>query len=238
MAARYARVQLRAATDAVAEAAKARSDTERQHQEQLRHEEQVRREESDPYVAVFTRPLMVPGFFYVEFVIKNFGATAALDVAFSWDSYPRQCFHGDVVPVTFPDHIPYLAPGQEFSTLWDDGLKRLDSDLKDEDKHTVRVQYRRRVQSDVLSQECAVDWEPYRSMHYVEMKSVHSLTQEVEKLRKYFENLGQPMRVRTWDGEVELAKARQLHEELLRRRAGAEPDGPVTTGSPDEDASA
>lgn len=227
-AALYAKGQFQAATDSVQEAAAARTDTERQHQEQLRHEEAVRQEESDPYVAVFTRPLMIPGFFYVEFVIKNFGVTAALDVTFFWDKPPRRSFRGNIDPVLFPDRIPFLAPGQEISTLWDDGFKRVQSDLKDEDRHTVQVQYRRRPDGPILSQECVLDWEHYRSLHWVERKSTHSLTNEVEKLRKSFDKFRDGrLKVHTYDGEQQDEMERQRYQDWLdRRRETSSGDAP------------
>ena len=87
---------------------------------QLGEARQARKERDQPYVAAFMDDSPVDPQFK-DLVVRNFGATAATDVALKITPPPRRAVapqDGDE-EVWIPSRIPTLVPGQEWRTLWD-----------------------------------------------------------------------------------------------------------------------
>ncbi|MCX2714223.1 hypothetical protein [Mycolicibacterium sp. J2] len=93
---------------------------------QVREARRTREELAQPNVALYAE-LNHTDWQVIEIVVKNFGSTPAYHITFDFQHRPlKRCptMGGDVVDVYFPDEIPYLAPGQEWRTVWDDSEAR------------------------------------------------------------------------------------------------------------------
>lgn len=179
---------------------------------QIRDARKLRVEQAEPNVAALVEsnpdsPQMI------EFAIKNFGATAARNVAIRSEPPMRRSNNGGGADaVWIPETIPYLAPGQEWRTTWDIATRRIGNDaLRDENVHQVVVEFdgltkRRRRSTATL------DWGAFKGRRYVDRKSIHHAAQALVELKKIVEGMtdgsGRRRRLRVlgWDGETE-AKA-------------------------------
>jgi hypothetical protein len=86
---------------------------------QLAEARQLRREQAQPYVAVFAEPTAA-GPTTIDLVIKNFGTTAATDVRVRFsEPLESAALRPDHSPISVPESIPVLVPGQEWRTFWD-----------------------------------------------------------------------------------------------------------------------
>ncbi len=68
-------------------------------------------ERSQPYVVAYMEPSEASKMF-IDFVVKNYGLTAARNVVIQIDPAPRRSFDGEEVAI--PSTVPILAPGQEW----------------------------------------------------------------------------------------------------------------------------
>lgn len=86
---------------------------------------------SKPNVAMFMEP-SASDWHLVELVVKNFGQKPAFGVQLEFASPPTVPRYEsadpdnyvDIVPLKLPAEIPYLAPSQEWRTVWDSALDR------------------------------------------------------------------------------------------------------------------
>jgi hypothetical protein len=86
---------------------------------------------SQPNVAMFMEP-NATDWHLVELVVKNFGQKPAYGIKFEFATPPTMPRyesadadnHVDIVPLKLPAEIPYLAPTQEWRTVWDSALDR------------------------------------------------------------------------------------------------------------------
>jgi hypothetical protein len=84
-----------------------------------------------PNVAMFMEP-SPSDWHLIELVVKNFGQKPAFGIKFEFATPPTvPRYEGtdsdnyvDVIPLKLPAEIPYLAPGQEWRTVWDSALDR------------------------------------------------------------------------------------------------------------------
>lgn len=152
VAGRYAKQQVEKAQDQVREAQAARLAQERQAQEALatqirlanealvaqaalnqktlEHDteqaQKIRKEQAQPNVVLYTElnPAVKQ---FTEIVLKNFGATPALDVKVTvtppLKATPNLVSGDKLADVPIPD-FPILAPGQEWRTGWDHSVSR------------------------------------------------------------------------------------------------------------------
>lgn len=84
-----------------------------------------------PNVAMYMEPA-ANDWHLIELVVKNFGRTPAFDIRFDFDhpltvakyeeSYDDRYY--DILPLSLPSSIPYLAPQQEWRIVWDSALDR------------------------------------------------------------------------------------------------------------------
>lgn len=89
------------------------------------------KEQYQPHVGVYLEPDPEQPEFAM-LTVKNFGPTPATDVRFSFlPALKRSGVEPPHDDVEVPD-MPYLAPGQTWSTWWDSGPRRRGSDLPDE----------------------------------------------------------------------------------------------------------
>jgi hypothetical protein len=84
-----------------------------------------------PNVAMFMEP-SAQDWHLVELVVKNFGQKPAYGIKFEFATPPTVPRYEsadadnyvDIVPLKLPAEIPYLAPSQEWRTVWDSALDR------------------------------------------------------------------------------------------------------------------
>lgn len=99
----------------------------RQFQSARRETEDV----SQPNVSMFMEP-SASDWHLVELVVKNFGQKPAYGIQLEFASPPTVPRYEsadadnyvDIVPLKLPAEIPYLAPSQEWRTVWDSALDR------------------------------------------------------------------------------------------------------------------
>ena len=86
---------------------------------------------SQPNVAMYMEP-SASDWHLVELVVKNFGHKPAYGIQLEFASPPTVPRYEsadadnyvDIVPLKLPAEIPYLAPSQEWRTVWDSALDR------------------------------------------------------------------------------------------------------------------
>ncbi len=86
---------------------------------------------SQPNVAMYMEP-SASDWHLVELVVKNFGQKPAYGVKFEFATPPTVPRYEsadadnyvDIIPLKLPAEIPYLAPSQEWRTVWDSALDR------------------------------------------------------------------------------------------------------------------
>ena len=86
---------------------------------------------SQPNVAMYMEP-SASDWHLVELVVKNFGQKPAYGIKFEFATPPTVPRYEsadadnyvDIVPLKLPAEIPYLAPSQEWRTVWDSALDR------------------------------------------------------------------------------------------------------------------
>lgn len=161
---------------------------------QLQLARQARDEASQPFVVAFldVDPVGLP---LVNLVIKNFGSTPAydIDIAIS-PAFVRTDGGGGTEAVAVPTRLPVLVPGQEWHTFADSGRDRHNRhDLPR--SHSVELTYGRVPGRDSkrgaqkYETPSVLDWTAFESRTYTDVRTVHDLTKEIEKLRKSLEVL-------------------------------------------------
>jgi hypothetical protein len=98
---------------------------------QIKKNRQVKTEQIRPQVAMFMEP-HAADWHVIELVVRNFGQTAAHDVRFEFTNPPTVAIYEDsvqdrqpdVAELDLPSELPFLAPGQEWRTVWDSAISR------------------------------------------------------------------------------------------------------------------
>ncbi len=161
---------------------------------QVREARLTRDEQAQPNVVIYSEPHAVH-WPYLELVVKNFGATPAYDVEMSFSPEPvvtphRNLATGDwVTHLAYPKQIPFLAPGQEWRTLWDSGKRRADHKQKHPDeplasRFDAAARYRdsRRRPFETRS---VLDWQMLEPTTQIPTKTAHHIAKTLdEQLKK------------------------------------------------------
>jgi hypothetical protein len=98
---------------------------------QLQKNRQLKSDQIRPQVAMFMEP-HAADWHVIELVVRNFGQTAAHDVRFKFVNPPTVAIYEDnvydakpdVAELDLPSELPFLAPGQEWRTVWDSAISR------------------------------------------------------------------------------------------------------------------
>jgi hypothetical protein len=149
---------------------------------QLGETRKLRRQQAQPYVAVFMdRNSADPEL--VDLVLRNFGTSAATDIALKIDPPPQRAAasdagHGDV---WLPDRVPTLVPGQEWRQLWDSTPRRAEADLRDH--HDAVVTFKD-PQDKEHCFEYALDWGATRKRMYATTYGVHDGVKALREISK------------------------------------------------------
>lgn len=228
-AAEYARGQFRAAADAVAQAAQARKDSERQHQEQIEESRQTALEVSRPYVIVTVEPSKASQHLF-DLVVRNIGQRPALEVSVSLNPPPKRVneIPGRELSRTklLNQPVKMIAPGQEMRVFYDSHIERHGREDVPT-SHQVSLRYQdssgRRYTEDSIA-----DLEAMKGAAWIGMKTVHDIGDSIAEIRKILENASilarrgsvevdaavEPLSERRDRQEQEEADARKAHDRL------------------------
>jgi hypothetical protein len=135
-------------------------------------------EVAQPYVMTFAesdsaRPQ------YIEFVIKNFGQTAAYDVTIAVDPELRSSTYRDHADyaayevLALPARIPVLAPSQEWRTFWDDATERADAFP---DRHNVVIYYTDSYGTQ-LKTTAILDFSVFEGRTWLDRRTIHDMAE-------------------------------------------------------------
>lgn len=193
---------------------------------QLGETRRLRLEQAQPYVVVFMEPSQA-GSWFVELVVRNFGATAAHDVRLNIDPAPRTQ-SGSRDQVWLPAVIPVLAPGQEWRTFWDTG-ERVGSDLPD--RHEAVVAFTDSVGRRLPALPSILDWGVFENRATIELYGIHHAAKALRQIDKtltgWRERPSGGLKVYVRDGDAKDARDREHFEQRRAPRAG---DGSEETG--------
>ena len=98
---------------------------------QVTKNRQLKTEQVRPQVSMYMEP-HAADWHVIELVVRNFGSTAAYDVKLDFVNHPTVAayeasdFDGppEVAELDLPSELNYLAPGQEWRTVWDSAISR------------------------------------------------------------------------------------------------------------------
>ncbi|KAA0098828.1 hypothetical protein CIW49_13150 [Mycolicibacterium sp. P1-18] len=98
---------------------------------QLTRNRQLATERVRPQVTMYMEP-HASDWHVIELVVRNFGQTAAHDIRLDFVDHPTVAAYEDprldgppeVAELDLPSELLYLAPGQEWRTVWDSAISR------------------------------------------------------------------------------------------------------------------
>lgn len=188
---------------------------------QLIQARQLREEEAAPAVVVDVVPSPVSGHM-LDLVIENIGKTAARDVKITFDPPVKSATNmagyelADWSAVR--DGIQTLAPGRRLTALFDSAIDRFDSELPRQ--YVVTVESRDSHGRPQRAMTYTVDLEPIFGALHTDIRGMHHLVKEVEKLRKAVEPITKKsLTVEVYDGPTrdgQRAEAREQHQARAR----------------------
>lgn len=155
----------------------------------------IQDEKDRPYVVGLTENNEhVPQF--LELVIRNVGPTVARDIDVSFNPTPQRSAWepGDKIEdISVPDTIPYLAPGQEWRTMWDSATIRKKTDLPHSHRMTVKYRGLKKLtwtgcKRTKHSETFVLDWEHLYPRMAMETRTTHHIAKDVETIKDLFEN--------------------------------------------------
>jgi hypothetical protein len=201
-----------------------------------------------PHVDVFMEP-HAADWHVIEFVVRNFGRTAAYDIRLSFPHPPTVAEYeeardgyADVVELKLPRELATLAPGQEWRTVWDSARDRAELGEGIESRFTGAVTYydrpddphrwtfwRRRRHP--LETQVVLDWDALPPVQRIDLMTTHDLgkreKQKLELLRgllTYFHYASKETRPDVIRSEIQRINAAATEtQERWRTRRLAEP---------------
>ena len=157
-------------------ARQAREDAQKAHAEVQAAEV----ERSQPYVAVFLQVRSRAGQ-DIELVVQNFGPTAARNVKVTFDGpLERAGAQDDWTRFSVPE-LPYLAPGQQWTTWFDSGFSRYGSDLPSQYRGTVAYEG---LDSVVRLEDVLLDFGQFEQRVYTAEPTLGDIAQAVQAVAK------------------------------------------------------
>lgn len=198
---------------------------------QAREARQLRIEQAQAYVVAYivqNRHMAEA----VELVIQNVGVTAARDVRLTVDRpllrTPRLGGGSGLVPeeLWFPELIPFLAPGQEWRTVWDLTRSRNESDaLRDDPAYVMTITYIGVESAGRQTTVATLDWSPFKGRIWMDEKTVHHVAKALVEVRNLMKGWTERRRlsVITRDGGEQDARMRAERDRWLAQQTEAEP---------------
>jgi hypothetical protein len=197
---------------------------------QLKKNRQLKSEQIRPQVAMFMEP-HAADWHVIELVVRNFGQTAAHDVRFEFVNPPTVAIYEDnvydakpdVAELDLPSELPFLAPGQEWRTVWDSAISRdqlggairsrfdgtltyFDYPRPERDKRGSRFWNKRQE----FESKVCLDWATLQPVQRLELLTTHDLAkrekQKLELLRSvltYFHYASKETRSDVFRAEID-----------------------------------
>ncbi len=157
-----------------------------------------------PNVAMFMEP-SATDWHLVEFVVKNFGRTAAFGIRFEFANPPTvgkyetayEDRYVDIAPLNLPAEIPYLAPSQEWRIVWDSALDRRELGETIASRfHGAVIYYdepkaagRRRQSRRQFRTSAVLDWTTLHPVDRLELLTAHDLARQEKQKLELLRNL-------------------------------------------------
>lgn len=187
----------------------------------------LEREKSQPYVVAYLEENAV-GPHLLDLVVKNFGQTAGRNIRLSFDpALNRTNDNGGQELVVLPEVISFLAPGQEWRTVFDVATVRAHrDDLPMSYKGVVTYEG---LEGDKQNSDVVIDLHPYKARIYTEVLGMHHAAKALREIRdthkKWNESVHGGLKVYSRDGKAkDEEKARQFRE--YQEGIAAEPRPP------------
>ncbi|TLP95818.1 hypothetical protein FEF26_09875 [Nesterenkonia salmonea] len=186
----------------------------------------LEREKSQPYVVAYLEENGVGSHIH-DLVVKNFGQTAGRNIQVSFEPALNRTNGAEgVEPVVLPEAISFLAPSQEWRTVFDVATTRAgraDMPMIYRGFVTYEGLEGERRNSDVV-----IDLHPHKARIYTEVLGVHHVAKALRDIRdthkKWNEDIHGGLKVFSRDGHAkDGAKARKLREYQEERAAESKP---------------
>jgi hypothetical protein len=199
---------------------------------QIKRNRQLKTEQIRPQVAMYMEP-HPSDWHVIELVVRNYGQTAAHDVRFDFDHRPTVAVYEDhgydgppeVAELELPSELPFLAPGQEWRTVWDSAISReelggsirsrFDGTLTycDQPRPVAGKKSRAWNRRQAFESTVSLDWATLQPVQRLELLTTHDLAkrekQKLELLRNvltYFHYASKETRPDVFRAEIERMK--------------------------------
>lgn len=174
---------------------------------QLTRNRQLKTEQVRPQVSMFMEP-HASDWHVIELVVRNFGQTAAHDIRLEFDTHPTVAAYEDAQPggppevaeLDLPSELLYLAPGQEWRTVWDSAISRAELGGGIQDRFDGKLTYSdrprpkskakkagKRRERGTFETKFRLDWGTLQPVQRIELMTTHDLAkrekQKLELLR-------------------------------------------------------
>lgn len=216
---------------------------------QIRRGRRLATEQTRPHVAMFMEP-HASDWHLIELVVRNYGQTAAYNVRFAFPHPPTvaeyedaQVGYPNVVELHLPSELATLAPGQEWRTVWDSALDRVELGEGIESRFIGTLTYydcpddppgwkfwqrrRRPLQTTVV-----LDWDALPPVQRIELMTTHDRArrekQKLELLRgllTYFQYASKESRADVLRAEIE--RINRVAAEVQQRWSTRQLDQPT-----------
>jgi hypothetical protein len=214
---------------------------------QISRNRQLKVEQVRPQVSMFMEP-HPSDWHIIELVVRNFGQTAAYDITFNFANRPTVAAYEHapadgasvLTELELPSELPYLAPGQEWRTMWDSAISRAELGNSIEHRFDGALTYSDRPRPGGTSKKKAarsrggnsfttkfrLDWATLQPVQRVELLTTHDLAkrekQKLELLRSvlaYFHYASKETQPEVLRSEIDrMAKATVDVQERWRTR--------------------
>lgn len=197
---------------------------------QVKKNRQLKTAQVRPQVAMYMEPHS-SDWHVIELVVRNFGTTAAYDIKLDFVNPPTVAAYEDheydgppeVAELDLPSELTFLAPGQEWRTVWDSAISReelggnirsrFDGTLtyfdkpRPERESGVSKSWNKRQEFETKT---VLDWATLQPVHRLEMLTTHDLAkrekQKLELLRTvltYFHYASKETRPEMFRAEID-----------------------------------
>jgi hypothetical protein len=201
-----------------------------------------------PNVAMYMEP-SAQDWHLIELVVKNFGRTPAYSISCNFTNAPTvpryENAYGDgyvdIVSLDLPEEIPFLAPSQEWRTVWDSALDRKQLGTSIESRFEGTVTYfdqpaqpgrRRNRKGREHTTPVVLDWTSLHPVERLELLTTHDLArqekQKLELLRgvlTYLQNVSKETREDVIRDEINRMRSlvNETNDRWRQRYVDAEP---------------
>ncbi len=180
---------------------------------------QTRDEQAQPYVAIYMEPTEADRN-AVDLIVKNFGATAARDIAITIEPPLKSSLNAEVDNVNVPSVIRTLVPGQQWSTFWDTTFHRRDRGLPTH--HTATIQFKDSRNRTLGPYTFDLDWDAILGRGYIVTYGTHHLAGALREIRDLLKGWRAPgadgLRVLAYSGDEHDKRNRERWEQHVQEQ--------------------